>query len=428
MGTKVGTGMTRQLHKLSARKVETLSAKGRHSDGGGLYLRIAEGGRRSWVFRYLRPSATRTPTELGFGAAAGKGKDGLSLAGAREKAEAARALLRRGIDPAAERRAQDAAGETFGAFADAYLESIKAGFKGKNTYPDWKRDISVRCKPIRDKVLSDIAPADILAILSPIWLTLNRTARELRSRIERVLSAAKAKGLRSGENPAIWRENLKDLLPKAKRTKRRHKAAPYSDVPGIVRLLRTKHAGADTNVNLAAEYIILTAVRTGEARYMRVHEVDFAKRLWTVPAIRMKTEDDPEGTQFEVPLCDRAIAILNAVIPKNAPPDRYVFPGQWSKDRMKPLGHNAVLHALKAVYPQMTTHGCRSSFRDWAGDKTNFPREIAEMALAHKVGDDTEQAYRRGTALEKRRKLMMAWGAYVDATPNVVQFRVQKSG
>lgn len=420
--------MARQLHKLSARKVEVLTAKGRHSDGGGLYLRIADGGRRSWVFRYLRPGRTGTHTELGLGAAVGKGRNGLSLADAREKAAAARLLLRRGIDPAADRQAQETAGKTFGEFADAYLESIKAGFKGKNTYADWKRDISVRCNPIRDKELPDITVNDVLAILSPIWLTLNRTARELRSRIERVLSAAKAKGHRSGENPAIWRENLKDLLPKAKRTKRRHKAAPYKDVPGVVRLLRTKHAGADTNVNLAAEFIVLTAVRTGEARFMRVREVNFAKNLWTIPAIRMKTEDGPEGADFQVPLCDRAIAILEVAIPKHAAPDRYVFPGQWSKDGTKPLGHNTVLHALKAVYPQMTTHGCRSSFRDWAGDETGFPREIAEMALAHKVGDEVEQAYRRGTALEKRRRLMEAWGAYVDATSNVAPLRVQKSG
>lgn len=420
--------MARQLHKLSARKVETLTAKGRYGDGGGLYLRIADRGQRGWVFRYLRPGRTKAHGELGLGPAAGKGRDGLSLASAREKAEAARALLRRGIDPAVERKAQDTLGKTFGEFADAYLESIKAGFKGKNTYPDWKRDISVRCKPIRDKALPDIAAADILAILSPIWLTLNRTARELRSRIERVLSAAKAKGLRSGENPAMWRENLKDLLPRAKRAKRRHKAAPYADAPDIVRLLRTKHAGADTSVNLAAEYIILTAVRTGEARHMRVREVDFAKKLWTIPAIRMKTEDDPEGTDFQVPLCDRAIEILKAIIPKNVDPDRFVFAGQWSKDGTKPLGHNAVLHALKSVYPQVTTHGCRSSFRDWAGDETSFPREVAEAALAHKVGNEVEQAYRRGTALEKRRKLMEAWGGYVGANSNVVPLRAQKSG
>jgi integrase len=175
----------------------------------------------------------------------------------------------------------------------------------------------------------------------------------------------------------MWK-TLKPLLPKAKRSKRHHKAAPYKDVPAIVRALQAKREGADTSVNQATEFIILTAVRTGEARNMRVGEVDFSERLWTIPAERMKTEDHPEGTAFEVPLSDRAIAILKAVIPKGAASDAYVFAGQWSKDHTKPLGQNAVLHVLKAIYPAMTTHGCRSSFRDWAGDETHVERDIAE--------------------------------------------------
>jgi integrase len=141
-----------------------------------------------------------------------------------------------------------------------------------------------------------------------------------------------------------------------------------------------------------------------------------AGRFCRRPAERIKTEDDPQGQDFEVPLCDRALSILRAVIPKDAAPAAYVFAGQWSKDHTKPLGMNAVLHAPKAVYPAMITHGCRSSFRDWAGDETRFEREIAEMALAHKVGDETEQAYRRGNALKKRRQLMEAWVRSVGST------------
>ena len=409
------------MHKLSAREAETIIEPGRHGDGGGLYLAIETGphGRRQWIFLY-RVRGTGKRREIGFGPAKGKGRDGLSLADARLKAADARKALAEGKDPAAERRAKALAGTTFGEFADALLQSIKSGFKGKKTHADWKRDLEVRCRPIRDKELSDITTTDVLAILSPMWLTINRTARETRSRIERVLLAAKAKGLRSGENPAMWRGNLKELLPKAKRTQRHHPAAPYKDVPGIVRALRDKHKAADTNVNLAAEFIILTAVRTGEARFMRVREVDFAERLWTIPAERMKTEDDTEGSRFEVPLCDRAVAILKAAIPKSASPDAYVFAGQWSRVGQKPLGMNALLHALKAVYPAMTTHGCRSSFRDWAGDETRFEREIAEMALAHRVGDETEHAYRRSNALKKRRQLMDAWGGYVGSISNVI--------
>ena len=409
----------RQLHKLSARKAETATDPGRHSDGGGLYLTIETGdhARRAWVFMY-RERGTGRRRELGLGAAKGPKRSGLTLAEARTKAADARKILAQGRDPKKERVVERGSTETFGAFADAYLESILPGFKGRTAKADWKRDLEERCKSIRPKRLGDITTNDVLAILSPLWMTINRTARETRSRIERVLDASESKGLRSGKNPAMWK-TLKPLLPKAKRSKRHHKAAPYKDVPGIVQALHAKREGADTAVNQAAEFIILTAVRTGEARYMRVSEVDFTERLWTIPAERMKTEDDPEGTDFEVPLSDPAIAILKAVIPKGTEPDAYVFAGQWSKDHAKPLGQNAILHALKAIYPAMTTHGCRSSFRDWAGDETQFERDIAEMALAHKVGDEVEQAYRRGTALKKRRQLMEAWARYVEGVSNL---------
>ncbi|MGX0966094.1 integrase [Bradyrhizobium japonicum] len=407
----------RELRKLgTAKEVERIKAAGRHSDGGGLCLLIGAKGGRSWVFRYRRPGGGGN--DLGLGSA---DKEGVSLADARERSEELRAQLRKGIDPTAERKAGAMVGTTFGEFADDFLESIKAGFKGRTSHADWKRDIEVRAANLRPKLLPDITANDVLGVLSPIWLTIPRTARETRSRIERVLSAAKAKGLRSGENPAMWRGNLKELLPKAKRSKRHHKAADYKDVPGIVQVLRTKHKAADTAVNLAAEFIILTAVRTGEARFMRKQEINFKERLWTIPAERMKTEDDAEGKEHEVPLCDRAIAILKAVMPKDLSLEAYVFAGQWSRDHSKPLGMNSVLHTLQKIYPDMTTHGCRSSFRDWCGDETQVAREVAEMALAHKVGDEVEQAYRRGTALKKRRELMEMWGRYVEGESKVVK-------
>jgi integrase len=415
----------RELHKLSARKVETIATPGRHSDGGGLYLTIETGehARRAWVFMY-RERGTGRRKELGLGAAKGPNRAGLTLAEARTKAADVRKTLAHGKDPKKEKVVERGSSETFGPFADAFLKTILPGLKSQKAEADWKRDIEVRCRPIRSKRLGDVATNDVLAILSPMWMTINRTARDTRSRIERVLDAAESKGFRSGKNPAMWK-TLKPLLPKAKRSKRHHRAAPYKEMPGIVRSLHAKREGADTAVNQAAEFIILTAVRTSEGRYMRVGEVDFAERLWTIPAERMKTEDDPDGTDFEVPLSDPAIAILKAVIPKGAGPDAYVFAGQWSKDHTKPLGQNAILHALKAIYPAMTTHGCRSSFRDWAGDETQFERDIAEMALAHKVGDEVEQAYRRGIALKKRRKLMEAWARYVEGTkrPNVITLK-----
>ena len=303
---------------------------------------------------------------------------------------------------------------TFGEFADAYLKSITPGFKNKTSERDWKRDLEVRCGALRSKAFPDINTEDVLGVLIPIWTTIPRTARETRGRIERVFDAERAKGLYANKNPARWKGHLRELLPRLKRLKRHHPAAPYADIPGVVQKLRDKHAAADTDVNLAAEFVILTAVRTSEARFMRVCEVNLGGRLWTIPHERMKTPKD-----HEVPLCDRALAILRAVIPKDAEPVDFVFRGL---NNSKPLGMNAVLAALKAVYPGITTHGCRSSFRDWAGDKTGFPREVAEMALAHAVGDEVELAYRRGTALEKRRKLMEAWGAYVGRVTNVVSF------
>jgi integrase len=401
-----------------AKKLTALTVKsnrlapGRYGDGNGLYLLVRDGGARSWVFRY-RERGKGKQRDVGLGSA---GQGGVTLEGARERAGELRAGLRRGVDPAAQNKAERVTcDDTFGAFANALLEAIKSGFKGKNSENDWKRDIEVWCAPIRPKRLKDITTDDVLSVLKQVWTSKPRTARELRGRIERILDAAKARGLRSGENPARWKGHLKELLPAHKRIKCHHPAAPYKDVPGIVKKLQAKRATADTDVNLAGEYVILTAVRTGEGRFMRVREINWEARLWTVPAARMKLLKD-----HKVPLCARAVAILKAVVPKDASPDDFVFRGLKPN---QPLGMNAILHALKAVYPGITTHGCRSSFRDWVGDETSFPREIAEMALAHAVGDEVEQAYRRGTALEKRRQLMEAWGAYVEGSSNVLALR-----
>ena len=410
----------KQLHKLTARKAETLKEPGRHSDGGGLYLAIEHGdhARRAWSFMY-RDRGTGRRKEIGLGAAIGPARSGLTLGEARAKAADLRKLLLQGKDPKTEKLLERGSVESFGPFADALLKRILPGMKGKKAEADWKRDIEVRCRPIREKRFADITTQDILAILLPIWLEINRTARETRSRIERVFDAAEAQGLRAGKNPAMWK-TLKSLLPRVQKSKRHHRAAPYKAIPDIVRALRAKHGTADTAVYKAAEFIILTAVRTGEALHMRVAEIDFSERLWTIPAERMKTERGSDGQSFEVPLSSPAIAVLKSIIPKRAKPGAYVFAGQWSENHSAPLGQNAVLHALKATYPAMTTHGCRSSFRDWAGDETDFQRDVAEMALAHKVGDEVEQAYRRGTALNKRRELMEAWGRYIENSCSIL--------
>lgn len=206
----------RQLHKLSARKVETIAKPGRHSDGGGLYLAIDTGerSRRAWVFMY-RERGTGRRRELGLGSAKGPNRVGLTLADARTKAADARKMLALGKDPKKEREVERGCDETFGSFADAYLKTIVPGFKGQKAEADWRRDIKVRCRPIRPKRLGDVTTNDVLAIVSPLWMMINRTARETRSRIERIFDAAESKGLRSGKNPALWK-TLKPLLPKAR--------------------------------------------------------------------------------------------------------------------------------------------------------------------------------------------------------------------
>jgi integrase len=417
----------RHINKLTATFAATTREPGRHCDGGGLFLVVRPGGSRSWVFIFKRGGK---PREMGLGAFDAKGLMGLTVAEARDKAAEARLTLRNGTDPLEAKRAtvqpvQDAKTPTFGQVAKTWLATYSKEFKNPKTTKNIERAFEIHAASLLSMNVDAITVQDVLAVLNPIWHLKRKTARELRGRIEQVLDAATVLGKRSGANPALWRGNLVAMFGKNKKKPRHHPAAPYADVSGIVKKLQAKHSAADTVVNLAAEYIILTAVRTSESRFMRVAEINFQARQWSIPAARMKSPKD-----HEVPLCGRAIAILNAVIPKDAKPDDFVFTGLRLGE---PLGMNAVLHAIKAVYPGITTHGFRSSFRDWAGDMTSFPREVAEMALSHAVGDEVEQAYRRGTALEKRRQLMDAWGAYVEGayvqeSSNVVALGHKKKG
>jgi integrase len=395
---------TRQLHKLSARFAETTMVKGRHGDGGNLFLAVGDGGARSWVYLY-RERTTGRLTELGLGPAKGPRKEGFTLAEAREKAADARRTRLGGLDPLASKKADRSGSNTFGAFSDELLAEIKGGFKNPKTEADWTRALEVHCVKLRPLRLNAINTDHVLDTLRPIWADKNKTARELRGKIERILDAAKAKGLRTGDNPARWKGHLSVLMDTKPRKKEHHPAAHYDAMPGIVEAIRANK----TTVNLALEYTILTAVRTNESRPMRIREVDFERKEWRVPALRMKMEED-----HVVPLCDRAIEILRSLIREDAKADDLVFEGEKAGCM---FGENRMLNALKVVAPDATTHGCRSTFRDWAGDKTDFPRDIAEMALAHAVGDEVEQAYRRGKALEKRRLLMEAWGAYVEGIP-----------
>ncbi|MER2606593.1 MAG: integrase arm-type DNA-binding domain-containing protein [Siculibacillus sp.] len=416
--------MARQLHKLSARTVETLTEPGRYGDGGGLYLVLDPTGRRRWVFRYARDGKT---TDMGLGAS---GKHAVSLAEARTAASSARALLDQGKDPRVEREALRAAEKasdakeivTFGKFADELVQQIEEGFRNAKHRAQWKSTLKEYGAPIRDKAIDAISTDDVLEVLKPIWMTKAETASRVRGRIERILDAAKAKGLRSGENPARWRGHLSNLLPKRQKLQRGHHAAlPFERIAGFVAEIRDRDATAAR----AMEFLILTAARSGEVLGATWGEIDQEAKLWTIPAPRMKA-----GREHRVPLTSRALEILESMAklrPKEASPGDYVFPGQKPKRPLSVMTLEMLLRRMKR--DDITTHGFRSTFRDWAGEMTPFPREVAEAALAHVVGDATERAYRRGDALEKRRNLMDAWATYCElkASGNVVAFPVGAS-
>lgn len=403
--SKWGTewGMARALHKLSdaAAKSDRLKP-GRHSDGGGLYLNVTSAGTKSWVFMWTPPGGKRK--EMGLGA-----YPGVTLARARSRAGECRSLLGEGRDPLAEKKRE--AEPTFGECADRYIASVKSQWRNDKHEYQWNQTLGDSyCKAIRGRLVSQISTDDVLSVLTPIWTSKSETASRLRGRIERVLSFAKSKGWRSGENPAAWRGHLRNILPKRQKLTRGHLAAmPYDKVPAFLKRLRA----ADAMAARAMEFAILTVGRSGEILGARWSEIDMEKKLWNLPRDRMKA-----GLPHTVPLSAQAHALLKRLA--ETPVSECVFPGEKKDKPLSGMAMEMLLRRMKVT--EATVHGFRSSFRDWCGDKTTFPRELAEAALAHKVGDETERAYRRSDALEKRRKLMQAWADYCDdarATNNV---------
>jgi len=388
---------------LTARKVET-AKPGKYGDGANLYLVVSKTGAKKWVLRFTWRGQ---PKEMGLGSAAT-----VSLADAREKAASARRKIAQGLNPIDERK-RDGDIPTFGEMADDVREALSAGFRNEKHKAQWKSTLETYAAPLRGKSVDTIATDDVLSVLKPIWTTKAETASRVRGRIEKVLDAAKAKGLRSGENPARWRGHLDHLLPRPSKLSRGHHAAmPYEEVADFIAKLRTREATAA----LALELCILTAARSGEILGMWWAEIDFDKKIWTVPANRMKA-----GREHRVPLSPRADAILRQL--QKVKTGDFVFPGQAHN---KPLSNMAMQMMLRRMkIHDATVHGFRSSFRDWAGNVSNFSRELIETALAHVIGDKAEQAYRRSDALEKRRKLMDAWAAYctTSKTAKVISFQ-----
>lgn len=387
--------MARAINRLSPNVRDRKLAPSRHAHGGNLYLSVAKSGARRWVFLYRGPNSR--PIEMGLGPV----RD-VTLSRAREKAAAARALLAEGRNPLEVRRAEQAV-PTFGDVADELIESMKPTWKNPKHRDQWAMTMTVYVASIRDKRVNLIDTADVLQILRPIWQGKAETASRVRGRIERVLDAARVQGHRSGENPARWRGHLELILPKrAKLTRGHHAAMPYNDVPAFVAKLRA----VPTITNLALEFTILTAARSGESRGATWLEIDRANGVWTIPAERMK-----EGREHRVPLSSRAMEILDlAACLAGKRQCEYVFPG-LKKQALSDAALAKPMGRLGAG--RYTPHGFRSAFRDWAGDETEFAREIAEAALSHQVGDESERAYRRGDALKRRRELMNAWLEFV---------------
>lgn len=406
VGKMVGKNMGRQINKLSARKVETVKEPGRHSDGGGLYLNVTESGGRSWLFMYKASGRRR---EMGLGSL----RD-VPLTQARKVAANARQQLASGVDPLLAR--QKPATMTFAEAASALIESMSPAWRNAKHRAQWKMTLTVYCAPIASKAAADITTDDVLRVLKPLWLAKPETGSRLRGRIERALDYAKARGMRSGENPARWRGHLDALLPKRQKlTRGHHKAMPFDHVPEFSKGLRKMPGIAPA----ALEFAILTAARSGEVMGGQWSEIDLSARIWTVPATRMKG-----GREHRVPLSDRAVRILKAM--QAVKVSKFIFPGS-KPDR--PLSVMALEMVLRRANIDATVHGFRSAFRDWSGERTTFAREVAEAALAHLVGDQTERAYRRGDALEKRRALMDAWATFCAPSKGntVVSLRQRKA-
>lgn len=380
----------RTLNKLTALQVMKLKTAGRHSDGGGLYLAIDDTGRRRWMFMYVR-SGKRV--ELGLGS----GRD-LPLATARAEAATLRTMLAEGIDPKAE-RAKLKGIPTFGACADAYIEAMSPSWRNPKHIAQWRMTLTKYAEPIRHRPVDEVSTPEILAVLQPLWSRTPETAERLRGRIENVLNAAKAKGHRTGENPATWRGHLDQLLPKRQRLSRGHHAAmPYAQVPAFMTDLQSR----STVAARALEFTLLTAARSGEVLGANWREIDFDKRIWTIPAHRMKA-----GREHRVPLSERATAVLGIMAELGV--QGYIFPGPKPKT---PLSSMAMAMLLRRMQTGVTVHGFRSSFRDWASETTGFSHETCEMALAHTITNKAEAAYRRGDLFDKRQTLMEAWAAY----------------
>ena len=370
---------------------------GNHADGDGLYLRVI-GNSRTWSFRYQRTGKTHWLS---------LGRTGdFTLAEARQKARECRRKLHDGTDLAKERKAIKAAAEparTFGQVAEDYIAAFEAGWKPKQAAL-WRATLKQHAASLLPLPIGEVGVQEVMAVLDPIWRTKNETASKLRGRIEAILTYARAKELRQGDNPAEWRGRLKALLPERSDVAKvvHHPALPWQDMPAAMAKLP---AGHGTSARCWA-FLILTAARSLEARGARWGEIDMGNATWVVPAERMKS-----GVQHRVPLAPAALAILADMRARAAEGSELVFEGGVKGRTLSDVALSKALH-VAAGRRDVTVHGCRSSFRDWCGEAVTVPTEVAEAALAHTNPDKTERAYARSDLFERRRKLMEEWADY----------------
>jgi len=401
--------MPRIAKELRALEVERLKKPGTWPVGTvpGLSIQVKASGARSWVLRVVIGGRRR---EMGLG-----GYPAVKLAGAVDRARQIRQTIDEGNDPigiraaarsALKRASAERARYNFKSAAEEYIKSHRAGWKNAKHAAQWESTLVDYAFPvIGEKVVWEITNHDVLAILKPIWTTKTETASRVRHRIESVISAAITRAGRTCENPARWRGNLETQLPKpTKVSKKGHfEALPIGQAGTFMAQLR----GIKGTAARALEFTILTATRTTEARGAIWGEIDLDAACWTIPADRMKA-----GREHRVPLSAEAMTLLKS-LPKGAMTDTV-----FRSPRGKQLSEMAMLMILRRMGLKATVHGFRSTFRDWAGERTNYPREVAELALSHRVGDATESAYARSDLFEKRRRLMRDWAQFLSAPSN----------
>jgi integrase len=396
--------MARTIGKLTALAVDKAKRRGYYGDGGGLFLQVSASGSKSWVFRFKEAGKQH---EMGLGAT-----HTIGLAEAREKARECRRLRLDCIDPIEARkiaRAQaqlDAAKTvTFKDCAERYIASHRAGWRSRTHAAQWPSTFGTYIYPVFGSLpVQGVDVGLVLKVLEPIWTVKPETASRVRGRIESVLDWATARGYRQGDNPARWRGHLENLLPTKSKVRRvkHHAALPYAEIRDFIAQLREQEGVAAR----ALQFTILTAARTGEVIGATWSEINFVEQLWTIPAERMKS-----GKEHRVPLSDAALAILEQM--QAIRQGDFVFAAGKAH---RSISNMAMMMTLRRMgRSDLTVHGFRSSFRDWAAERTDFPSEVAEMALAHAIGDKVEAAYRRGDLFQKRRQLLDTWSQFCTA-------------